>query len=155
MWALALLIELIRHKDRGKLWPGWELNPGPSGLITAACSCVIFFILLRLSGDQQTLYQGIYVLNSLARKLVHKSHPCVKRNFVPVCLLHCVPPPTTKIRVEGRGGNFRILETFGQDVFFLCNLQQFEVRLFDRKPFRFYWIDTALHTKKEQNFGNS
>ena len=24
------------HKDRGKLWPGWDLNPRPSGLITAA-----------------------------------------------------------------------------------------------------------------------
>ena len=24
------------HKDREKLWPGWELNPRPSGLITVA-----------------------------------------------------------------------------------------------------------------------
>ena len=36
MWALALLMELGPHKDRGKLWPGWELNSRPSGLITAA-----------------------------------------------------------------------------------------------------------------------
>ena len=36
MWALALLIELGPHKDRGKLWPGWELYPQPLGLITAA-----------------------------------------------------------------------------------------------------------------------
>ena len=32
MWAFALQME----KDRGKPWPGWELNPRPSGLITAA-----------------------------------------------------------------------------------------------------------------------
>jgi len=36
MWALALLMELGPHKDRGKLWPGWELNSRPSGWITAA-----------------------------------------------------------------------------------------------------------------------
>ena len=24
------------HKDREKLWPGWKLNPRPSGLISAA-----------------------------------------------------------------------------------------------------------------------
>ena len=36
MWALALQMEMGPHKDRGKLWPGWELNPRPSGLITAA-----------------------------------------------------------------------------------------------------------------------
>ena len=36
MWALALLIELGPHKDRLKLWTRWELNPRPSGLITAA-----------------------------------------------------------------------------------------------------------------------
>ena len=36
MWALALLMELGSHKDSEKLWPGWELNPRPSGLITAA-----------------------------------------------------------------------------------------------------------------------
>ena len=35
-WALALLMELGPHKDREKLWPGWELNPRPSSLITAA-----------------------------------------------------------------------------------------------------------------------
>ena len=29
-------MELGPHKNRGKLWPGWELNPRPSGLITAA-----------------------------------------------------------------------------------------------------------------------
>ena len=34
-WALALQMEMGPHKDRGKLWPGWELNPRPSGLITA------------------------------------------------------------------------------------------------------------------------
>ena len=28
--------ELGPHKDRRKLWPGWELNSRPSGLITAA-----------------------------------------------------------------------------------------------------------------------
>ena len=26
MWALALLMEMGPHKDREKLWPGWELN---------------------------------------------------------------------------------------------------------------------------------
>ena len=36
MWALALLMEMGPHKDREKLWPGWELNPRPSGLIIAA-----------------------------------------------------------------------------------------------------------------------
>ena len=36
MWALALQMEMGPHKDRGKLWPGWELNPRPSGLFTAA-----------------------------------------------------------------------------------------------------------------------
>ena len=29
MWALALQMEMGPHKDRGKLWPGWELNPRP------------------------------------------------------------------------------------------------------------------------------
>ena len=38
MRALALLMELGprkdrgKHTDRGKLRPGWELNPRPSGL---------------------------------------------------------------------------------------------------------------------------
>ena len=36
MWALALLMEMGPHKDREKLWPGWELNPRPSGQISAA-----------------------------------------------------------------------------------------------------------------------
>ena len=36
MWALALLMKLGPHKDRGKLWPGWELSPRPSDFITAA-----------------------------------------------------------------------------------------------------------------------
>ena len=36
MWALALQMEMGPHKDRGKLWPGWELNPRHSGLITTA-----------------------------------------------------------------------------------------------------------------------
>ena len=27
MWALALRMEMGPHKDRGKLWPGWDLNP--------------------------------------------------------------------------------------------------------------------------------
>ena len=36
MWALALQMEMGPQKDRGKLWPGWELNPRPSGLIAAA-----------------------------------------------------------------------------------------------------------------------
>ena len=34
MWALALQMEMGPHKDRGKLWPGWDLNPRPSSLIT-------------------------------------------------------------------------------------------------------------------------
>ena len=29
-------MELGPHKDRGKLWPGWDLNSRPSGLITTA-----------------------------------------------------------------------------------------------------------------------
>ena len=29
-------MELGPHQDREKLWPGWELNPRPSGLNTAA-----------------------------------------------------------------------------------------------------------------------
>jgi len=33
---LALLMVLGPHKDRRNLWPGWELNQRPSGLITAA-----------------------------------------------------------------------------------------------------------------------
>ena len=36
MWALALQMEMGRHKDWGRLWPGWELNPRLSGLITTA-----------------------------------------------------------------------------------------------------------------------
>ena len=36
MWVLALLMEMGLHKDREKLWPGWEMNPRPSGLITAS-----------------------------------------------------------------------------------------------------------------------
>ena len=36
MWVLALLMELGPHKDRGKLLPGWELNPRPWGLIPVA-----------------------------------------------------------------------------------------------------------------------
>ena len=29
--TLTLLMELGPQKDREKLWPGWELNPRPSG----------------------------------------------------------------------------------------------------------------------------
>ena len=29
-------MEMGPHKDREKLWPGWELNPRPSGQISAA-----------------------------------------------------------------------------------------------------------------------
>ena len=29
MWALALRMEMGPHKDREKLWTGWELNPRP------------------------------------------------------------------------------------------------------------------------------
>ena len=29
--TLALLMEMGPYKDREKLWPGWELNPQPSG----------------------------------------------------------------------------------------------------------------------------
>ena len=36
MWALAVQMEMGPHKDRWKLWPGWDLNPRPSSLITAA-----------------------------------------------------------------------------------------------------------------------
>ena len=36
MCALALLMEMGPHKNREKLWPEWELNPRPSGKITAA-----------------------------------------------------------------------------------------------------------------------
>lgn len=37
MWAfIGLLLEVGPHKDRGKLWLGWELNPRPSGWITVA-----------------------------------------------------------------------------------------------------------------------
>ena len=36
MWALALQMEMGPHKDRAKLWPGWDLNPRPWSLITAA-----------------------------------------------------------------------------------------------------------------------
>ena len=122
-----------------------------SGVAILRSSCIIFFILLRLSCDQRTLHQGIYVFHSLERKLLHKSLSCVKRSFFPVCSLHCVPPSTTKIRVGGRSGNFRILETFGQE-FFLYNPQQFEVHRFDRKLSRFYSIDTALHATKEQKY---
>ena len=39
MWALALLMELGPHKDREKLWLGWELDPRPLGLITTAPRC--------------------------------------------------------------------------------------------------------------------
>ena len=36
MWVFALLMELGPYEDREKLWPGWELNPLPTDLITAA-----------------------------------------------------------------------------------------------------------------------
>ena len=80
-------------------------------------------------------------------KLVHKS--CAKGSF---CSLHCVPPHTTKIRVVGKSGNFRILVTFGQNLFFLCNPQQFDVRRFERKLLKFYCTATASHAKKEQKY---
>ena len=47
MWSASFLLHMNHvsisptngmdpHKDREKLWPGWELNPRPSGSITAA-----------------------------------------------------------------------------------------------------------------------
>ena len=45
MWVLALLMELGPHKDREKLWPGWELNQKVVGSIPTLvtvflCPCV-------------------------------------------------------------------------------------------------------------------
>ena len=67
-------------------------------------SCIIFFILLCSSCDQWIINQFINVFHPLARKLSHKSRSCVKRSFLPVCSLHCVPPRTTKMRLMGGGG---------------------------------------------------
>ena len=38
IWALALMREIGPHKNRGKLWPKWELNPQPLDEITAVLS---------------------------------------------------------------------------------------------------------------------
>ena len=53
----------------------------------------------------------VFFFHCLARKLLQ-----VSRSWV--CSLHCVRPRTTKIGVIGRSGDFRILETFGQDLAF-------------------------------------
>ena len=72
MWALALQIEMGPHKDRGKLWPGWDLNPRPSSLtfeFDHRCSTDIILSIFGFSKsieNLQTLEHADNVTNSLA-----------------------------------------------------------------------------------------
>ena len=73
--------------------------------------------------------------------------------FHSFCSLHCVPPRTTKIGGVGRSGNFRILETFGQDIFF-SRIIQSNLKLEDLTESYSDFI--ALTSKgRAEVFGNS
>ena len=58
MWAFAQLMELGPHKAKEKLWPGWEINRRPSGLIPIAPSTELQGQMGAGRGNRRCLVHG-------------------------------------------------------------------------------------------------